>query len=122
MSHPGSRLLAGTLVGFVSASTRWSLESAFGRPPASPLEADEFAERFHGLSAGPHLIDGMVFVSVTQCHPTKQNLIWRKLQMSRNKPVHTRPQYLRACINPISACGERHQIDISSEVGPLAGA
>src|SRR5579862_7956728 len=98
-----------------------SLPANSHRAVAASLETKKLAE-FTKLGARRAKAVGRVaVVAIADRHGAEQHLFRRHGDEFADDAVHAGPGFLRAGIEAVAAGEERQSVDISAEVGPLAG-
>src|SRR5215217_6102518 len=90
------------------------------RAVASLLEPQERAEMLERRTRRAEAVGRVIAIAVTDRHAAEQHLLGRKLQEFADDPVHARPGFLRAGVEPIAASKVHERVNVAAEIGPLA--
>src|SRR5215831_9606700 len=87
-----------------------------------PFEPDEGAELLGCGARRAEAVSGMLAVAVADRDGAKEHVRRRDREELADDPVHARPGFLRAGVEPVAAREIHQRVDVAAEIGPLAGA
>src|SRR5215469_7903609 len=85
------------------------------------IKTKEAAELLRLRPRRAETVGRMSAVAVADRDRAKQHLLRRHVYERPDNPMHTRPGFLRAGVEPVSARQIHQRMNIAAEIGPLAG-